>query len=291
MYYAILISSALFIAGQFVFLKLYQRERGETAYSALIFSMLVGFFQAVFAFVGNGFRAGINPFSVIMAAAFSVCVITCNTLGIKVMHLGKVSVYTLFMMLGGMIVPFFYGVIFLNEELKVPYIAAIVLLILSLIIPAFEKNGSMIKSSKIFYPLCCVLFFVNGAVSTVSKAHQIDTRAVGTLDYIILIGLCEFIIALILMLFVKRDISPLKIIKLKKPVIFGAGFALVNFVASVAQFYSAKSVDASVLYPIITGGTIVFSAILSLVFFKEKINKYNFASILIAFCATLLFLL
>ena len=47
---------------------------------------------------------------------------------------------------------------------------------------------------------------------------------------------------------------------------------------------------ASVLYPIVTGGSIVFSAILGKIFFKEILTKYQLFGILLCFTGTCLFI-
>ena len=49
-------------------------------------------------------------------------------IGIKVLSLGSLAIYSMFMMLGGMLVPFFYGITFLHETISVGKVIGTVLL-------------------------------------------------------------------------------------------------------------------------------------------------------------------
>ena len=62
-------------------------------------------------------------------------------LGIKVLSLGSLAVYSMFMMLGGMLVPFFYGAFFLNESISAAQIVGTVLLSLFIILPLSGKDS------------------------------------------------------------------------------------------------------------------------------------------------------
>lgn len=290
MYYAFLIASAFLTAGQFIFLKLYQKAQGESVFGAALFSVFVGVTQMIFTFAINGFKMSFSVFSLVCALIMAALVITSNVLGVRVMKMGKLSVYTLFLMSGGMVIPFLYGVMFLNEQPKAIHFVSLLLIMISLFIPAFEKTGKK-KSSKLFYALCCVLFCVNGAVSSTIKTHQIGKNAVNTFEFLFLIAMFQTVISLIITFSSSTKETPLDVIKKKKPLLFGVGFGLVNGFASLLQFASASHINASVQYPILTGGSIVFSALLGYLVFKEKISRLTTLSIAVAFLATCLFIL
>ena len=58
----------------------------------------------------------------------------------------------------------------------------------------------------------------------------------------------------------------------------------------VSQLIGAANVPASVLYPLVTGGSVVLSAVAGLLFFKEKPDKISGIGLLLSFAATFLFL-
>ena len=82
--------------------------------------------------------------------------------------------------------------------------------------------------------------------------------------------------------------------KSKNPILILVTLALlssiVGGVSSVLQLEGAKYIDASLLYPFITGGSIVLSSLAGWIFFKEKATKNMIISVVLAFVGTLFFL-
>jgi multidrug transporter EmrE-like cation transporter len=56
------------------------------------------------------------------------------------------------------------------------------------------------------------------------------------------------------------------------------------------QLFGAASLPATVLYPFVTGGSIVLSSLAGIIFFKDKLSKNVIASIILCFLGTILFL-
>ena len=56
------------------------------------------------------------------------------------------------------------------------------------------------------------------------------------------------------------------------------------------QLISAEKLPAVALYPIVTGGTMVMTALAGKVFFHERISRFSAVGILLAFLATFLFM-
>ncbi|MDR1093742.1 MAG: hypothetical protein LBL66_06305 [Clostridiales bacterium] len=68
------------------------------------------------------------------------------------------------------------------------------------------------------------------------------------------------------------------------------GYTVSMGVGAVLQFAAATTMDASVLFPIVTGGTIVLSAVSGAVFFHEKITVPIWISLGLTAVGTVLFL-
>ena len=290
--YLLLLFGALMCSIQFVFLKKFQIASGESTSSAMYFSMLSSLGGALYMLVLSGFKLEYTQFSIMMACFMGTVGMLTNIFGMKTMHMGNLSVYTLFMMLGGMIVPFFMGVLALHEKPSVYCLIATMLVILSLSLPVFEKKagGGAQKSAKGFYLMCVLLFFLNGSYSCLSKLHQINVNAVSTYDLLFMVFTAEAVISGLVL-------ASLKATKKSTPVKLGANsllycvlFALFCGTGGIFIISGAKTVNATVLYPIVTGGTVIFSALNGRVLFKEKLNKYVVSEILLAVAATVLFM-
>ena len=95
-------------------------------------------------------------------------------IGFKLMSMGSMTVYTIFLMMGGAIVPYIYGLIFLDEPITLPRVVALLMIVAAVVINS--SGGKTGKQSVKFIILCIAVFLLNGAVSVVSKMHQIETK-------------------------------------------------------------------------------------------------------------------
>ena len=190
-------------------------------------------------------------------------------------------------MSGGMLLPYFYGVLFLGEKLSPIRVAGIVIILIAVIFS--NKSKYSIKATVL--PLCVAVFVLNGFVSIVSKAHQInETLApVSSTAFVMYSGIAKFLLSSAALLFCKekkRSVS----FSSKGALLILSGSSLIGGVSYMLQLVGAKTLPATVLYPIVTGGSIVFSALSGKVFFKEKLTVYQRISIALCFIGTLLFL-
>ncbi len=302
-YYLLLILASLLFGAQFMAVKAYEKLGGQGVNASAKFSAVSCLFAFFIFFFANGCRLQFSTFSVVVALLFAAVGIACNIAGLKTLALGDIAVYSLFMMLGGMMVPFLYGVVFLKEPISGWGIAGLVLLTVALVLPVFGKKKG--KGNALFYVLCVALFVLNGLSSTLSKIHQVDGRGVGTLDFTVLIFGIQCVLAgavwLTTKLFAKKK-PPVPVPAegesdaakhLKKMIVgtllCGLFFAAMNGTAPFLQVLSAKYVNATAQYPIITGGTLVFSAILGRIIYKEKLSKLKILQIAVSCVATVLF--
>lgn len=194
-------------------------------------------------------------------------------------------------MTGGMFVPYVWGLLFLNEQFSVLRTMGLLLIVISIFI--IEASGGKVNKKQLF--LCCLVFFLNGFVSVVSKEHQINPNAVSAPGFIVLSNAARIILftPILLLMNNRGNDNPKKInsARLKTKVIMLAGAsAIVGGVSYWLQLMGAKDLPDSVLYPIFTGGTIIFTVLAGWMFFGEKPDKRNIIGISICFAGTLLFL-
>ena len=103
-------------------------------------------------------------------------------------------------------------------------------------------------------------------------------------------GIFKFLIAGMLFLLCKNSVGDRKRVSMKNAVIIITASAIVGGGSYALQLFGAKEVPATVLYPFITGGSIVFSALADIFVFKQRLSKKLIASILLCFAGTLMFL-
>jgi len=301
-YYLLLIVADILFGAQFMIVNGYQKRNGDKIRSSLVLSMSEGIFAFIIFFIISKFKLNITLYSFLMALLLSFVCMACTIVGIKTLSLGSVAIYTLFIMAGGMVVPFLAGAIFLNEEVTALKIVGITLMLFMLFIPLFSKEKNMKKVSKkdtvLFYVCSSFLFLLNGLNSAITKFHQVNPNAMNSTEFTSLLFLVTAVMAFIFYAIFslkekkedeKQNIEYVPLIN-KTALLFGFLFALVNGTASFLNILCAKSVDATAQFPIITGGTIFVSLVLGRIIFKEKLTKIQIIQAIIAIISTILFI-
>ena len=300
--YVIVLLAVFCFAGQFAFTKLYEGSVRQTNVTALVMLFFTGMIGTILYLFIGGFRVGFSSISVFLAVIFALVMIPYYMIGIKVLSLGSLAIYSMFMMLGGMLVPFFYGVLFLRESVSVAQVIGTVLLTGFIILQAISQSDSntttggkpSAKTKVAFFVLCLIIFFLNGLTGVIAKAHQISESSVDEVSFTVISCALTAIFSMILLAFEflrnrkekrRQVMTTLKIKPMGIMVLIGATTYTGNFLHLLA----ANDVPASVQFPLVSGGVIVLSALVSALFFKEKISKKEWISVAGAFVSTFLF--
>ncbi len=303
-YYLLILLAVVLLALQFSTNKLYQLKCGNTAAASLTFSTLSGLTTSVIFLIltfAMGETFTVTPYSLVMAAIIAVLCCTYTFIGFKIMAFGSMSVFMMFLMLGGMLLPYLFGVFCLNEGVSVGRIIGVILLVISMVFPVLSKDRS---GGVIFVLLCAAVFTLNGCVSITSKLHQINTEfaVCGTTTFVFLTNFMNGIISGIGLLIMNlsgakktvddKGTTVTQVIRknAKAIALIVIGNAAFGGISYMLQLIGAANVPASVLYPLVTGGSVVLSAVAGLLFFKEKPDKVSGIGLLLSFAATFLFL-
>ena len=319
--YLLLILAAFLLAVCFALNKIYQNHAGATLKSGFLYNTLLGLVATLIFFALNGFKFEITPFSFVLATVFTVLVVAYTLLGFKILSDGSVAVYSIFLMSGGMIIPYIYGILFLDEEFSPLRTVGLAVLIFAVVLSNFKEGGARIKTSKLF--MCIGVFILNGFVGIISKLHQIETihTKVSTEAFVMLSEIGKFLfggIALIVICIIERkesikfreghnitnemqenhEVSAeyesngkallLKKAKILIPIIVAA--AAVDGISYFLQLKGATDLPATVLFPTITGASMVFSTLADVLVFREKPSKCVIISAALSFLGTLMFL-
>lgn len=315
MYYAMLIGASFLFGSQFMVTKAFEKNYGKTVRASLSFSLLYSLFAGVIFFIikliSSGTVFNLNSFSLCMAFGLSLVNILSSAIGIKTLALGDIAVYSLFLMLGGMIVPFFAGIVFLKESVSVCNLIGVAIMIIALCLPVFfgkkNKNAGEAqtdgdtkkKTSVFFYVLCVFLFILNGLSSTLSKFNSVREGAALGAEFTFYTYGIQFVISLAAFALTTASGKSDKTQNEEKqpgilfrPVAIGCGaaFGAVNGTAFLMSSVAAEHVVAVAQYPLITGATILFSSLLAFLFYREKPTALQLVQIVISLAATILFM-
>lgn len=279
MMYGFLAVSALLFALQFLFNQQYQKISGDGTNSAVTLSLYLHGISFFLMFVLNGFKLDFTWFSILMAALYAAVVLGYSFSSLKAFKTANLSVFSIFAMLGGMLLPLAYGVIFRNEGFPLTKIICVVLIGVATAM-SFEK-GKKTKGNLKYY---LAVFVLNGLVGVISTIHQTKPElAVDSRSFMATVNICVVIACVVYQLIVNKKIT------IVSPKEFGylAGYAGCNGIGNLLCLIALTNLPASVQFPIVTGGTMFFSTTVSIIR-KEKPSARTVIASLIAFAATVL---
>ena len=299
--YVIILFAVFCFAGQFAFTKVFEKTVNQTLATSLVMLVITNLAGALLLFAGGGFKASFSLPSVILAIIFALIMIPYYVIGIKVLSLGSLALYGMFMMLGGMVVPFLYGIVFLREQLSVGKCLGTVLLTVFIVLQAVWQNSQgdvqkeVTKAQKtLFFILCLAVFFINGMTGVIAKIHQVTEGTVDEVSFTVLSCALTALFSLVLFVF-KLPINPRVTLSQAasairaKPILTMVFIGASAYIGNFLHLLAANSVPASVQFPLVSGGVIILSALVSFFVFKERVSKKEWLVILGAFLSTFFF--
>jgi drug/metabolite transporter (DMT)-like permease len=253
------------------FQKAYVKEYGSSARYTCLQSVIS---SAIF--VGMMMLEGSFPkythFSFAVAIIFALLNSICMLISFAVLRIGEMSRYSLFLHLGGLIIPFAYGIFFNGDALTVGKIICLVCVLSALFVSIQLKGKTGSIKALLMY---LAVFCINGIGCVLLAFHQNNLLGLEnvssdsfTILYMVLYGLMMLILALFLRL--KEGKQP-PIPKKHLLVLYSGGSGVCYGVGNLLLVICLLHIEPSFQYPIITGGGIILAGIGGL-FFGEKIT-------------------
>lgn len=168
-----------------------------------------------------------------------------------------------------LIIPTFYGLLFLNEPIGIWLLIGIFLLLFSLFLINWEKKGEK-KEITLKWGLFALLAFVgNGACSTIQKVQQIDCGGRYKNEFMMIALTISAVVMFLLALPVeKKRLAN----NLKQGFLWYLLCGLGNGAVNLFVLVLSLKMPASVMFPLISAGGIVTTVFISLFVYKEKLS-------------------
>ena len=277
--YILVFSATILFALQFFFNQRFEQSRGSDLKSALEFTLYKSLVIVVMMLFVSKFNIIVTPFSVALATVYAVACILMTYFSLKAFAIANLSVYSVFSMLGGMLLPFLLGVGFYDESLTPFKIICCILIVVSVLLNIKGGNGN--KKAILYY---MAVFMLNGSVGVISKIHQSSEIAhTDSTGFMFLSSMASIIISAVWLLIKYKKIPLVK----GKALAFAGGYGIFNGVGNWFLLVALVNLPASVQYPLVTGGVMVFSTIISALR-KEKLTKSDYIAAAISFVASVL---
>ena len=304
--YVCLVGAMLGISFMYVFMKLFSGSVKNGLAVSLAFTTVFALVStAVCAIIGGGLPFDILE-SNLLAIAFGVVTIGFSLLGIVVVRLGRMSMYSMFATLGSIIISFLYGIIFNGESATTSAFryVAIVIMVISLVFPVLDdrKKAQDKAKGKFLYWLACFGGFVvngmTGPIMTLQEGVQKAGANINSIQFCGLYMLFTAIIALVILGILlaipktrPQGIQAKQIIGVK-PLLFSVGYGAVTCVGNSLNIEAlSHGVPSSVQFPVVNGGVILVTALIGAFAFREKTGVLAKIGLGLTLVASVLFVL
>ena len=291
MEYLLVILSTVLFGVQFGFTKKYQLIAGEGLKASFLYSAVspVAFALLMFAIAKD--RLEFVPFTVICSIIWAVLANTFAYFSMKSLAYGSVANYSVFILGGGMVLPVTYG-FFTGDSISVPKVIGILLILVAIGVKLdLKEKGGM------FAYLCFFTMFVlNGVIGILSAVHQGDLLPFdrsSSEQFSFMRSLFTAILGSILfgILSIKEKTDKELSGRFLKAIPWALSSGVINGIGNLLLLYALLKLDPSLQYPLLTGGTILVTSVIGLLFLKEKIDKKTLLSILFSIAGTIVVVL
>ena len=298
MYYLLVGLSVLLGGVRLIFNKSYINRYGASIRSSLwntglscgIFFLLM--LPVNFLLSGNWLT--FSPFSFLLALLFAVVNVVCSAIAFKTMEIGNLATYTLVLQMGGMVLPFLYGMFLGGDGHTWQKWVCLALITLALVVNMSKTESRAKGSPLLLMILYAVMFLLNGSACIILAVHgeeaygamAVDSTSF-TLWYMILTSLLCFAVCGILRL---KEGAPTPPVKRGLDFALSAGNGVFYGAANLISLICLSHIEPSAQFPILTGGSIVVAGLVGAAFYREKITLRFLVATVIVLAATLLLL-
>lgn len=260
----LLVSIILGVSLQSVIKKPYtQKASGKGAF---LFSSLSSLAAMLFFVVtSNGFewQAEIIPYAIGFALSYG----SATVFSVLAIGSGSLSLTALFVSFSLMI-PTFYGLIFLNDPVSFGFVPGLVLLAVSLVLINLKSDSVKITPKWLVFVF--LAFVGNGMCSTVQKMQQSAFDGNYKNEFMIIALFMVFAGFIILSLFTEsKDIKSCA----KAGWYLALGCGIMNGIVNLFVMILSGKMPVSLMFPLISAGGIVITYLVSRFVYKEKLTK------------------
>lgn len=290
-YFLVILSTVLF-GVQFGFTKKFQTLAGEGIKSSFLYNAVSPVVFGIIMFIIARDKLDFLPFTVICSLIWAIIANAITYFSIKSLALGSVANYSVFLLGGGMVLPAVYG-FFVGDSITLFKVIGIlsILAAVGVKLDFKEKNG-------IYAYLCFfAMFLLNGLIGILSAVYQSDIMPFersSAEQFAFMRAIFTAVLGAVLLGALSFKTKGEKDFKIKGNFVKATPWALfsgiLNGVANLLLLYALLSLDPSLQYPLVTGGTILVSVVIGL-FFKEKVDKKTIISIVLSLIGTIVIVL
>ncbi len=297
---------------QFIFNKLFESRSNGTYNAGMWCSLATALCMLAYLLPAGGFTFAVSASAITCSLLYTLSSLLCSGMTILALNRGKISVVTTYMLLGGLVLPFIWGILAYGEAMTLTKGIGVLVLMLSMAsslvfdVLSEKKAVSAADSKKsgglIFHFYCFILFLTNGIVSIATTQSQKAADAVSSDDFLLLCKVETAVASALILLVIgilkmkNGDKSGIKSAfweiardgarmtgKIFAILLLSCAlYAVCNGLGNIFSLNCAKTMDASIQFPVISAVVIVLGALFGRLIFREPIEKKDWLGLSLA---------
>lgn len=242
-----------------------KKNGGKGCYLYLAISRIAGVILLMLTAGQLTFNQSVIPYGIALGIFYSLTA-TFNFLAVNSGPLALTSLITSY----SLMLPTAYGLIFLRDPVSVGFVPGLLLLLISLFLISKKSTGEGVQITWKWIVYVAVMFMANGGCSIVQSMQQRASGGAYKNELMIIALLLMVVVTLSLSFFKEReDMAPCTKRGWFPAVVCGAANVAMNFLVMVLQ----GQMPVSVLFPLLSAGSLVLTYFLARFLYKEKLSK------------------
>lgn len=262
------------------------RQHGKKQCEAgIFFNAVICLFASLFFIISDNnsfvFSKELIPYSIIN------CILYAGGFYFMYVALSEGSfISTKMLSSSSVIIPIFYGIIFLNETAKPTTYFAIFMMFISVFLQIYEKSGNKSKAS-LKWGICALMSALcNGFITVIARIQQIRFNSIYDNEYMFFSLLGAFIFLMFFSLI--KEHGKIKS-NFKHTIFYGTSAGLINGVKNLLNLLILLYFPISVSAPLKLVLGYILSFLISVFLFKERLVKQKLLGIVIGVFSVILF--
>ena len=216
--------------------------------------------------------SGISGFTFLLALIYGAMLLCAQWFYTIALSKGKTALCATIYAFG-FLIPTLSGTVFWQEKISVLGYLGILMVIPVLIISGFNKKTECVKNGSKSYLLPLIVAMIcSGGLGVIQKIQQKSDFASQINSFILIAFAFCFLTSFLFFIFKKKGETKIKPKNLISCSVIGIFFATCNLLNT----YLAGRLNSSILFPVLNIGSILFSLILGLIIYKEKLTKRDY---------------
>lgn len=267
----------------------YSKKNVKTVTDYYAFNFLSSLLSAVVLAALSGGIGLPSLYTLTLGVLFGLVTAFAAIANLQALNIGPMS-YTSVIITASMIIPALSGRLVWNEQISLWQYIGMVLMIFSIVFSVDKKSNEKNTSIK-WLILCLIAFLFGGSIGIMQKLHQSSEYSGELSEFLIIAFIISTVFSLGMYLWyskvknIPKSISfSVKSSTFIMAVVSGIFIALANQI----NLYLSGVMDSAIFFPVVNGGGLILTALVAIIFFKEKLSKKQWAGLIIGIIAIML---